>query len=784
MPVGHSFTPPGTVCASCHNSIIAVPLQSVVPTCITPNPNSMQLPTLRTTAAISGASFNGSSVIAAGSTVSTTAPTLQGTISTMLLTGQTLRVLRNGAAIGDASVNSSNLQWTFTDATAPNGAVSYAVRVEALPTFGAKSNTFSFTIDTIPPTTMANLSGASGAGGPIADTGFTTDTRPTVSGTLSVALTPGDVVQVRRNGMTIGAASVTTVSNWTYQEATALALGDYTYTARVVDAAGNPGAIGSGWTVRVTSLPVTTITQVLDSPGGSVLPSVTADTTPTLNGTVTPAPTSPQIVRVLRNGMAVGTATVNGTTWTFNDNILPAPVSGPQTYTARAEVGTLTGVSSAGYVIFVDAIAPPEVASVTGIFDRFVGAVPPGGSTTDGTPQISGTLTSALNAVANASTETLQVLRSSTSGTIVLNAAITFPTATTWNVTDPGPLVAGNTYTYSARVIDAAGNLSAAGGTRAATYDATTRTALISAALNLSNGASIASGTSSFTSATSIRLSGSVSATLLTGQVVRVWRNGTALIPGTATMNGLQWSYDEVNPPNGALSYTVRVESSGAASTFSPAYTFTVDTIAPAQTFTFAVFSNVTPNSTLAGAVPANSSIAAGGTTNDPRPTIQVTLSGALASGETLVIRRVLNGVTTVISPTVSSCTGTNCFQFREAADVISIPAPNATPPTNSPNSTLPTGGSAQYRVSVRDAALNETVTPGTFSFTFDYFTCNQARATNTAANAPTPSVHTTISNAAVNCSSCHGPFNAGGTPAGTFIPVPRTTATYWCRRP
>ena len=111
--------------------------------------------------------------------------------------------------------------------------------------------------------------------------------------------------------------------------------------------------------------------------------------------------------------------------------------------------------------------------------------------------------------------------------------------------------------------------------------------------------------------------------------------------------------------------------------------------------------------------------------------------------------------------------------------DVVSIPVPFV-----APNSALPGSGAAQYRVSVRDAAQNETVSPGTFSFTFDYFTCNQARATNTAANAPTPSVHTTISNAAVNCSSCHGPFNAAGTPAGTFIPVPRTTATYWCRRP
>ena len=255
-----------------------------------------------------------------------------------------------------------------------------------------------------------------------------------------------------------------------------------------------------------------------------------------------------------------------------------------------------------------------------------------------------------------------------------------------------------------------------------------------------------------------------------------MFRGGTAI--GTATSSGLSWSYDEISPPNGALSYTVRVESSGAVSAFSPAYAFTVDNIVPAQTFSFAALSNVAPNSTVAGAVPASNSIAAGGTTNDPRPTMQVTLSGALASGESLVIRRVLNGVTTVISPTVSSC-GTNCYQFREAADVVSIPVP-----ATAPNSALPGSGAAQYRVSVRDAALNETVSPGTFSFTFDYFTCNQARATNTAANTSPFMVHSTISNPALNCAGCHTTSPASTNTAGTFIAVPRTGPTYWCRRP
>ena len=779
VPVGHVFTPPGTVCASCHNSIIAVPLQSVVPACITPNPNSAQLPTLQTTAAITSAT-NGGAPITAGSTVSTTTPTLQGTVSVALLSGQTLRVLRNGAAVGNATVNSGNLTWTYLESGAPNGPVAYTVRVEALPNFGAKSNSFGFTVDTVASSIVANVLGVADTG-PIANNAFTTDTTPDVTGALAGGtLAVGDVVRVLRNGATAGSATVSGTS-WSYNETAALALGDYTYTALVVDAAGNLGSIGTNWTVRITSLPATTITQVFDSPGGTVLaPSaVTADATPRIAGSVNPALLTGQLVRVLRNGTAVGTATVSGTAWTFDDSIA-TPVSGTQTYTARAEQSGLNGVTSGSYAIFVDTIAPPALANVTGIFDDFVGPVPPGGGpTTDSTPQISGTLSTTLNA-AGASTETLQVLRNGAGITTVLAATISFPTTTSWTLTDPGPMTAGTTYTYSARVVDAAGNQTTGGSTRSATYDTTTRTALITDAFNGTT--RIGAGTT--TSDTTPEIRGSVNVLLLANQSVRVLRDGVA-VGSPITPSGTTWTFtDTINGPvTQSYSYTARIDTAGVGGTPSPAYAFTVDNIVPAQTFSFAAFSNVTPNSTVSGAVPPNSSIADGGTTNDPRPTIQVTLSGALASGENLVIRRVLAGVTTVITPTVISC-GTNCFQFREAADVISIPAPNATPPTNSPNSTLPTGGSAQYRVSVRDAALNETVSPGTFSFTFDYFTCNQARATNTAANAPTPTVHTTISNATVNCSSCHGPFNAAGTPAGTFIPVPRTTATYWCRRP
>ncbi|MEO8805799.1 MAG: Ig-like domain-containing protein [Burkholderiaceae bacterium] len=769
VPVGHAFTPPGTVCASCHNSIIAVPLQSVVPACVTPNPNSTQLPTLRTTAVITGAS-SGGTPITAGSIVATTTPTLAGSISTALLAGQTLSVSRNGVAIGTATMTGAT-SWTYTETSAPNGSLAYTVRVEALPAFGARSNSFAFTVDTVASSIAANVVGVAEDGGPIADNAATTDTTPTVSGALAGGtLAAGDVVRVLRNGAAVGSATVSGTS-WTYAETSALPLGNYSYTARVVDAAGNLGAVGTSWAIRIISLPTTTITQLLNNPGGSVLApgSVTTDSTPRIVGTINQALVGPQLVRVLRNGTSVGTATVSGTGWTFDDNA-GSSVSGTQTYTARSEDSPVVGVVSAGYAILIDNVLPAQVANVTGITDDFLGPVVPNpGSTTDSTPQVSGTLSAALNATTG-STETLQVLRNG--AVLAVTPTINFPN---WTVTDqPASMTAGTIYTYSARVVDAAGNQGTVGSTRAATYDATTRTASITGAFN----GSTPIGATTTTADTTPEIRGSVNTALLAGQWVRVLRDGV-VVSGQITPSGTTWTYtDSISGSvTQSYSYTARVEAASVNGAPSTAYAFTVDNIRPAQTFTISATSDVTPSSTLSGAIPADNNIPAGGTTNDPRPTVRVQLSSALASGETLVIRRVLNGsAVTDISPPQSSC-GTNCIQFTESSDVVPIPTPLTTP-----NSSLPGTGATQYRVSVRDAALNETAVPGTFSFTFDYFNCSQARATAGTSG------HTTISfsaNPTANCQGCHtGTLVAGATPAGTFVPAPRGVPTYWCRRP
>jgi tripartite-type tricarboxylate transporter receptor subunit TctC len=82
-------------------------------------------------------------------------------------------------------------------------------------------------------------------------------------------------------------------------------------------------------------------------------------------------------------------------------------------------------------------------------------------------------------------------------------------------------MTAGTTYTYSARVVDAAGSQGTLGTTRAATYDATTRTAAISGAFN--GVTLISAGTS--TPDTTPEIRGTVNAALLGPQSVTVLRD-------------------------------------------------------------------------------------------------------------------------------------------------------------------------------------------------------------------------------------------------------------------
>lgn len=80
----------------------------------------------------------------------------------------------------------------------------------------------------------------------------TDDATPTLSGTVSNTLEAGESVAVYRNGARVGTA-ILDGTNWSFNEATNLADGSYTYTARVEDVSGATGVLSGGFGIIVST---------------------------------------------------------------------------------------------------------------------------------------------------------------------------------------------------------------------------------------------------------------------------------------------------------------------------------------------------------------------------------------------------------------------------------------------------------------------------------------------------------------------------------------------------
>jgi len=636
VPVGHTFTPPGTVCSSCHNSVAARALQDLTPPCV--QPGSSQLPTLPAVATITAATDRNGASVAQGAYLRDTAPRLQGTLGTALSGAQTLAVSRNGTVVGNAVASGTG--WTFADSGAPQGTVVYTVRVVQGSGFGATSNTFTVRIDTVPPAATAQISSLSDdVFGPIADGGFATDSTPTLAGTLSAAPDLGDVLQVLRNGAAVGNATVTVNgggAGWSFTEATPLGSGSYSYQARLVDSAGNTGSASATRSFTlIAGVPSATITAVLDDANATIAAgSVTRDDTPALSGTLTAALPVAHALRVLRNGVYVGTGSTAGTTWNYTDS---AP-QGATSYTVRVDAGAVIGGISAAYAFSVDSIAPTQVATVTQISDDFVGALAAGATTADQTPAVAGTLSAVL-----ASDERLRLRRTLASSGATADIVLT-PTGTSWSYTETSLLPAG-TFTYQAQVFDAAGNTAAFSAARAVTIDPTA-VPLPGAAVTLStvNGITpnIVTGSVGLINISTPTLIGTLQRALNTGEVVRVFRNGTAV--GTASVSSQAWSFVNTLLPDGNYSFGARVELGSNSAVYgqsSATASASIDATPPAQT------ANVTQ---IADSF--SGSLANAANTADTTPTISGTLSAGLGAGETLQLLR--NG-SVVATPSVSA---------------------------------------------------------------------------------------------------------------------------------
>ncbi|WP_354410998.1 Ig-like domain-containing protein [Variovorax atrisoli] len=559
-----------------------------------------------------------------------TAPQVSGTISAALQAGEKVVVLRDGKEVGFATMTDAT-HWTYADSGLSNGsAYVYTARVQdAASNPGAESNAHAIRIDTSAPTQTVRLLRAidnvDPVSGDIPADGTTNDDTPTLEGTLSAALTGTEQLHVFRNGVHAGTAKVSG-TRWTFEDAGLSSGTAYTYEARVMDAAGNAGAASNSLHFTVNTSGVTQTVQILgvedrtDPAMGNVASgAATNETSPLLTGSISTALGAGDVVQVLRNDKVVGTATVNGTTWSFSDSGLADGVT--YSYTARVvNSGGNEGAKSAAYAISLDLTAPGQTAAITSFTDNQdpqQGDFPSGSATNDTTPLLNGTLSAPLGAG-----EVVAIYRN-----YRRVGSATMADATTWTFQDSG-LVDGVSYVYSAAVIDAAGNKGPSSALFSIAIDRTAPTAAPSIDSVMDNTAPVIGQITagSTTNETRPQMAG---AGAEPNGTVKVYDNGTPI--GTAIADGSgKWSFTpEAGKAlsNGAHSLTAgSVDAAGNEGPRSAPLAFTVGTTAPAQVATITSISDDTGAS------------ASDFITSDTTLVVTAALDAAAATGEKVQI--------------------------------------------------------------------------------------------------------------------------------------------------
>ncbi|WP_256982784.1 Ig-like domain-containing protein, partial [Caballeronia sordidicola] len=332
-----------------------------------------------------------------GST-SDSSPTIQGTLSHALLAGETLVIIRDSQQVGIATA--SGTSWSFNDSGLSLGSHNYYAKVVGIAGHSDVSNYFYITeiapAAVIPVETVVinNLTDhTSGANIPAGSS--TTDKAPVVHGSVSSALLAGETLAVYRDGQKVGTATVSG-TGWTFNDS-GVGTGIHTYTAQVENTNGH-GPVSNPFTFNeiAPAAPIPTetvaISSLTDHTSGANIPagSSTTDTAPVVHGSVSSALLAGETLAVYRDGQKVGTATVSGTGWTFNDSGVGV---GSHTYTAQVENSSGNGPRS-GPFTFNELSNVPSAPVITDVQDAVgpvQGPVPNNGTTDDNQPTIRGT---------------------------------------------------------------------------------------------------------------------------------------------------------------------------------------------------------------------------------------------------------------------------------------------------------------------------------------------------------------------------------------------------------
>uniref|UniRef100_UPI000F0A4C52 Ig-like domain-containing protein n=1 Tax=Escherichia coli TaxID=562 RepID=UPI000F0A4C52 len=434
--------------------------------------------------------------------------TVRGTLGAALAADERAQIsLDGGVTWTTLTVVGTN--WSYADGrTLTDGTWNYTVRVVDLAGNVGQTATQNVVVDTTSPEAAKSITitGISDDTGASSSDFITSDTTLTVRGVLGAALGANEFAQISTdNGATwVNVTLAADGLNWSYVDGRTLTNGTTTWQVRVVDLAGNVGATSSQSAQIDTVNPaqVLTIASISTDTGSSATDFITSDTTLTLTGSLGAGLASGEVAQISLDGGATWiTLTTNGTQWTYTDS--RTLTDGSYVYQVRVlDLAGNTGpvVSKTVVVDTINPTATPTIVSYTDDVGQRQGTLSSSQATDDTTPLLNGVLSGPL-----ASGEVVYLYRNG-----LLLGAVTMVGALNWTYSDSG-LVSG-AYTYSARVVDLAGNITASSDF-VLTVDTSIPTTL-------------AQITSQTTRDTTPIISGVITAALASGQYVEVVING------------------------------------------------------------------------------------------------------------------------------------------------------------------------------------------------------------------------------------------------------------------
>ena len=578
----------------------------------------------------------GTGLVASGSTINDDTPTIKGTLSAALQAGQSVHVYRNGVDIGQhVLVNGTN--WQVDDGGMSSGST-YTYTAKVVNQYGQTSqpsNACTITLDTsnaiLSPTQTLTLQiwdNLAPGTGLVASGSTINDDTPTIKGTLSAALQAGQSVHVYRNGVDIGQHVLVNGTNWQVDDGGMSSGSTYIYTAKVVNQYGLTSQPSNACTITLdTSNAILSPTQTLtlqvwdDLPPGIgqvVSGSTINDDTPIIKGMLSAVLLAGQSVHVYRNGVDIGVPVrVNGTNWEVEDGGMSS--GSTYKYTARVldRYGQM-GLESNACTIKLDTSsnistvralmqpAPDDAAQarageplddplaaqtvtlqVKDDVAPVTGWVVDGDTTNDDTPTLQGTLSVPL-----AAGESVHVFRN---GEDWGQASVT---GTHWTFQDFG-LITGNHYTYTAKVMSAAGS-GPESDSVTFVFDPIHVTMALQITEIIDDVAQLTGPipNNGDTNDDAPLLKGTFASALNAGDYLVVVRDGSVELPVAAdNVNNAAktWSYQDSGLTDGAHTYTVRIVNAGGVTVLeSDAWTINVDTAAPSAVATISAIENDT----------------------------------------------------------------------------------------------------------------------------------------------------------------------------------------------